>query len=53
MKIRELAQHWEENAKGRLTKTEYAIHLMWSLPRGWRPSPKCTPSATLKNCSAS
>jgi len=27
MKIRELAQHWEENAKGRLTKTEYAIHL--------------------------
>ena len=27
MKIRELAQHWEENAKGRLTATEYAIHL--------------------------
>ncbi|WP_411389907.1 pilin assembly protein [Pseudomonas sp. MPB23] len=27
MKIRELAQHWEENAKGHLTKTEYAIHL--------------------------
>jgi hypothetical protein len=27
MKIRELAQHWEENAKGRLTHTEYAIHL--------------------------
>lgn len=27
MKIRELAQHWEENAKGRLTKTRYAIHL--------------------------
>ena len=27
MKIRELAQHWEENAKGRLTKTDYAIHL--------------------------
>lgn len=27
MKIRELAQHWEENAKGRLTKIEYAIHL--------------------------
>lgn len=27
MKIRELAQQWEENAKGRLTKTEYAIHL--------------------------
>ncbi len=27
MKIRELAQHWEENAKGRLTKTQYAIHL--------------------------
>lgn len=27
MKIRELAQHWEENAKGRLTETEYAIHL--------------------------
>ena len=27
MKIRELAQHWEETAKGRLTKTEYAIHL--------------------------
>ena len=27
MKIRELAQHWEENAKGRLTKTRHAIHL--------------------------
>ena len=27
MKIRELAQHWEENAKGRLTETKYAIHL--------------------------
>lgn len=27
MKIRELARHWEETAKGRLTKTEYAIHL--------------------------
>ena len=27
MKIRELAQHWEENATGRLTQTEYAIHL--------------------------
>lgn len=27
MKIRELAQHWEENAKGRLTKTGYRIHL--------------------------
>lgn len=27
MKIRELAQHWEENAKGRLTDTGYHIHL--------------------------
>lgn len=27
MKIRELAKHWEENAKGQLTKTRYAIHL--------------------------
>ncbi|WP_426141273.1 pilin assembly protein [Pseudomonas sp. DWP3-1-2] len=27
MKIRELASHWEQNAKGRLTKTRYAIHL--------------------------
>ena len=27
MKIRELAQHWEENAKGRLTDTGYKIHL--------------------------
>ena len=27
MKIRELAQHWEENAKGRLTKNAYAVHL--------------------------
>ena len=27
MKIRELAQHWEENAQGRLTKTRYSIHL--------------------------
>lgn len=27
MKIRELAQHWEENAKGRLTKTGYTLHL--------------------------
>lgn len=27
MKIRELAKHWEQTAKGRLTKTGYAIHL--------------------------
>jgi hypothetical protein len=27
MKIRELAQYWEENAKGRLTDTGYSIHL--------------------------
>ena len=27
MKIRELAQHWEETAKGRLTDTGYTIHL--------------------------
>lgn len=27
MKIRELAQHWEDTAKGRLSKTPYAIHL--------------------------
>lgn len=27
MKIRELARHWERNATGRLTKTQYAIHL--------------------------
>lgn len=27
MKIRELAHHWEENAKGRLTDTGYSIHL--------------------------
>ncbi|WP_296178442.1 pilin assembly protein [Pseudomonas sp. UBA1879] len=27
MKIRELAKHWEDSAKGRLTKTGYAVHL--------------------------
>ena len=27
MKIRELAQHWEQNAKGRLTRSSYQIHL--------------------------
>lgn len=27
MKIRELAKHWEDCAKGRLTKTGYAVHL--------------------------
>jgi hypothetical protein len=27
MKIRELAKHWEDSAKGRLTKTRYAVHL--------------------------
>jgi len=27
MKIRELARHWEQNAKGRLTRNEYSIHL--------------------------
>ncbi|AZE93368.1 hypothetical protein C4J95_1242 [Pseudomonas orientalis] len=27
MKIRDLPHHWEETAKGQLTKTEYAIHL--------------------------
>lgn len=27
MKIRELARHWEQNAKGRLTRSEYSVHL--------------------------
>ena len=27
MRIRELAKHWEQNAKGRLTTTRYHIHL--------------------------
>jgi hypothetical protein len=27
MKIRELVQHWQENAQGRLTTTPYQIHL--------------------------
>ena len=27
MKIRELAQHWEDTAKGRLSDTGYVIHL--------------------------
>ncbi|AZF46561.1 MULTISPECIES: pilin assembly protein [unclassified Pseudomonas] len=27
MKIQDLPQHWEETAKGRLTQTQYAIHL--------------------------
>lgn len=27
MKIRELAHHWEQNAKGRLTRSTYHIHL--------------------------
>lgn len=27
MKIRELAKHWEDSAKGRLTDTGYAVHL--------------------------
>ena len=27
MKIRELARHWEQNAKGRLTRNTYQIHL--------------------------
>lgn len=27
MKIRELAEQWEQSAKGRLTETAYAIHL--------------------------
>lgn len=27
MKIRELARHWEQNAKGRLTPSHYQIHL--------------------------
>jgi len=27
MKIRELATQWEQTAKGRLTKTGYAVHL--------------------------
>jgi len=27
MKIRDLAEQWEQNAKGRLTETAYAIHL--------------------------
>lgn len=27
MKIRELVRHWEQNAKGRLTRNQYSIHL--------------------------
>ncbi|HBX55608.1 pilin assembly protein [Pseudomonas sp. UBA2684] len=27
MKIRELVRHWEQNAKGRLTRNQYQIHL--------------------------
>ncbi|MCY1174481.1 hypothetical protein D9M68_440960 [compost metagenome] len=27
MKIRELVRHWEQNAKGRLTRSEYSVHL--------------------------
>lgn len=27
MKIRELVRHWEQNAKGRLSKSPYQIHL--------------------------
>ncbi|PAU52803.1 pilin assembly protein [Pseudomonas sp. PIC25] len=27
MKIRELIRHWEQNAKGRLTRSRYQIHL--------------------------
>jgi len=27
MKIRELTLHWEQNAKGRLTQSQYHIHL--------------------------
>ena len=27
MKIRELAQHWEQNAKGRLSPTGHVLHL--------------------------
>lgn len=27
MKIRDLAEHWEQSAKGRLTATGYALHL--------------------------
>ena len=27
MKIRELTRHWEQNAKGRLTQSQYHIHL--------------------------
>jgi len=27
MKIRELIRHWEQNAKGRLTRSPYQIHL--------------------------
>ena len=27
MKIRELVHHWEQNAKGRLTRSQYNVHL--------------------------
>ncbi|MCO6057076.1 pilin assembly protein [Pseudomonas sp. MOB-449] len=27
MKIRDLVRHWEQNAKGRLTRSEYNVHL--------------------------
>ncbi|EJM07852.1 hypothetical protein PMI19_00467 [Pseudomonas sp. GM16] len=52
MKIRELAQHWEENAKGRLPTL--ATRFIWTLKplRVWQRLPRCTPNGMSKNCSA-
>jgi hypothetical protein len=52
MKIRELAQHWEENAKGRLTNTGYTIHLDVEAAARWRRLPRCTPNGIPKSCLA-
>lgn len=35
MKIRELAQHWEQNAAGTLSRTGHVLHLTWNPRRAW------------------
>lgn len=53
MKIHELAEHWEQNAKGRLTDTGINIHLDMESAARLAALTQMYPSTTLRNCSAS
>lgn len=49
MKIRELVQHWQENAQGRLSATPYQIRLDLEAEARLAALQEMYPSTTLKS----